>query len=189
MRRSRVTGRWRACLWLGWMLVWPFSANAYTQPCELVAQLAGAPYQVQPDRMATLQPPDLWQAQPQRAPALLQRNGAWFVYQSERPWFERDACAPFQQAVDGQTVTWVPVVLNRQTGVNAVVTSRFVIKVRKQRDLEVLSRRYGFNLITRLPNRFTAVFDVGQPASYDALLETLDRDQDIEYAVPIVSEP
>jgi hypothetical protein len=171
------------------MLVWPFSVQAYTQPCELVAQLAGAQYQVQPNRMATLQPPDLCQAKPQRAPALLQRNGAWFVYQSKQPWFKRDACAPFRQTVDGQTVTWVPVVLNRQTGVNAVVTSRFVIKVRKQRDLEVLSRRYGFNLITRLPNRFTAVFDVGEPASYDALLETLDRDRDVEYAVPIVSEP
>jgi hypothetical protein len=165
-----------------WQVSW-----AYTQPCELVAQLSGPDYEVKPKRMAMMQSPSFWPEG--QSPTLLGRNGVWFIYQGRSPWFAVDACAPQRMSVNGQSVMRVPVVLNLRTGVNAVVTSRFVIKVRRQRDLEQLSARYGFNLITRLPNRFTAVFDVGTPASYDSLLETLDRDRDIEYALPIVSEP
>lgn len=171
----------------GLALMWvSLQAQAYTQPCQTVAQMAGEVYQPKPHRAALLLPPEQL---PQNDWELLTRNGVWFVYEASEPWFGLKTCAPRQIKVKGQTTRVMPVLLNQKTGVNAVVVGRFVIKVRRPEQLEGLSPRYDMALVTRLPNRFTAVFDVGTRVSFDQLLQTMDRDVAIEYAAPIVSEP
>lgn len=55
-----------------------------------------------------------------------------------------------------------------------------------------MAQRYGFKLISGLPNRFTAVFDVnaqvGSTLDYDAILRKLDRDKDIKTVMPVLIE-
>lgn len=170
-------------------LLWGVSSGAwaFTEACQLVAQMAGKTYEAHPKRFGSLTAP---QDMPSDIKATyLERNGVWFIYQADQDWFEVEACAPKTELYGDQSIEFVPVLLNRQSGQNAVVNGVFLIKTYREADIDLLESRYGFRKVTPLPNRFTAVFDVKPQASYDRLIETLDRDRDIEFAAPLLSEP
>lgn len=162
-------------------------AQAYTQACQLVAQMAGPAYQPKPNRFGSLTSP---QDMPKSVEVtFLEQNGVWFIYQSSQDWFEKETCAPKTETIDTKTYEFLPVLLNKQTGQNAVINGIFLIKTYREKHIDMLESRYGFNKVSPLPNRFTAVFDVKPQASYDKLIETLDRDRDIDFAAPLLSEP
>lgn len=150
--------------------------------CELVAQLAGKGYVTSPQYVASMQ----YQA----ALNPLTQVGVWHVYDypqkspSEPKSFQ--TCAPIQRA----GVEFFPVlqVQNRF----AVINGLFMIITHREPDIHRMAQRYGFKLISGLPNRFTAVFDVnaqvGSGQDYDALLRKLDRDKDIKTVMPVLIE-
>lgn len=163
------------------------NAQAFTQACQLVAQMAGPDYQAKPKRFGSLTAPE---DMPKSVEAsFIERNGGWFIYQASKDWFDVDHCGPKAQTVGSMTYEFVPVLLNRRTGSNAVVNGVFLIKTYREEHIEQIAERYGFKMVSSLPNRFTAVFDVKPQVSYDKLIETLDRDRDVEFAVPLLSEP
>ncbi|WP_127471101.1 hypothetical protein [Thiomicrorhabdus aquaedulcis] len=163
-------------------------AWSFTQPCELVVKMADAKvYQAQPNRLASLLPlnklPEEWQL------TQLETHGAWFVYSTTHPDLSYTQCAPLSRLFNNKPYEFMPVFLNKQTGVNAVLTGTFIVKSYEADDLDKIVNRYGFKLLTRLPNPLTAIVDVLPQTSFDTLLETLDRDKDVQFAVPILSEP
>lgn len=165
------------------MILLSQSAQAYLVACQLVAETAGKQYLAKPERFATITAPeDLPDA---IKVTLIERNGMWFIYQADRDWFEREACAP--RVVKG--IETVPVILNQHSGRNAVVNGAYLIKTWKVEDVDKLIDRYRFSKVTQLPNRFTAIFDTKPQASYDELIEILDRDKDIQLFAPLLSEP
>lgn len=159
------------------------SANAYLQACQLVAEKAGKSYQVKTLRFATVvAPEDL----PKNLTAnLLERNGMWFIYQAEDELFSKAECA--SQKKHGIEI--LPVLFNRSSGHNAVINGVFAIKTYREKDIHLVANKHNFRKITQLPNRFTAIFDVKPQSSYDALIEQLEDDKDIEKLVPLLSEP
>lgn len=150
--------------------------------CELVAQLAGKDYVTSPQYAASMQ--YLAELNP------LTQVGVWQVYaypknasnQSET--FQ--TCALIQ--LDG--VEFFPV-LQMQNRF-AVINGLFMIKTHHEADIHRMAQRYGFKLISGLPNRFTAVFDVNAQVDstqdYDEILRKLDRDKDIQVVVPVLIE-
>lgn len=168
-------------------LVVSSSVQAFTEACQLVAQMAGPDYQAKPKRFGSLTAPE---DMPKSVEAsFIERNGGWFIYQASKDWFDVDHCGPKAQTVGSTTYEFVPVLLNRRSGSNAVVNGVFLIKTYREEHIGQIAERYGFKMVTPLPNRFTAVFDVKPQVSYDKLIETLDRDRDVEFAVPLLSEP
>lgn len=159
-------------------------ASAYTQACQLVQKMAGVEnYQLQPNRMATMNPPESLPAGLNLP--LLERHGSWFVYQTSEAWYGRHACAPIEK----QGLQWMPVMLNRHTGRNAVLNGTFLLKVYRARDLQKVIQHYGLKLVTYLPKSDSAIVDVLPIASYDELILKLDIDKDVQLLAPIMSEP
>lgn len=150
--------------------------------CELVAQLAGKHYVTSPQYAASMH----YQAELKP----LTQVGIWQVYaypqDSENQPTHFEACAPFKRA----GVEFFPV-LQKQNQF-AVVNGLFMIKTHREADIHRMAQRYGFKLISGLPNRFTAVFDVNAQVNstqdYDAILRQLDRDKDIQTVVPVLIE-
>ena len=162
------------------------TASAFTQGCELVAQMAGPAYEVDNQKVASLIPPE-------KMPATIKinylvRSGAWFIYQTDPSWFTKETCAPLNKAHRSSTFEFAPVIKNRKQGQYAVVTSSFMVKTYNKLDINKIAQRYGFKLLTELPSGGSAIFEVGSQVSYDRMLETLDRDKDIRYAAPVLSE-
>lgn len=157
---------------------------AYTQPCQLVNQMAGMEdYQTKPMRLATMTPPD--ELSRKFELPLLERHGSWFIYQTPQAWYGKEQCAPLVK----NGVEFMPVLLNRHTGHNAVLTGTFLLKVYRSRHLKPVIERYGLKLITYLPKSDSAIVDVRPVDSYDKLIERLDIDRDVQLIAPIFSEP
>lgn len=161
--------------------------QAFTEACQLVAKMAGPDYENKPNRFGSMQSPD--DIPDEFGAQLIGRNGGWFIYQGKKAWFDMNHCAPNVKSSGTRVVEIVPVLLNKKTGHNAVINGIFLIKTYRQEHIDLIAKRYGFRKVSPLPNRFTAVFDVKPQTSYDHLIETLDRDRDIEFAAPLLSEP
>jgi len=159
------------------------SSNAYLQACQLVAEKAGKSYQIKPNRFASIVSPE---ELPKSVPAsLIERNGMWFIYQASDIQFEEQQCAP--QKTNGIEI--IPVIYNQTSGHNAVINGVFAIKTYNEKDIHLIADKYNVRKITQLPNRFTAIFDVKPQRSYDELIETLEKDKNIEKMIPLLSEP
>jgi hypothetical protein len=165
-----------------------YQAWSFGEPCFEVATKAGAQiYQPEPKRIASLL--SLAQLPKEFELTLLERNGAWHIYQTMKSWFSPGTCAPLQREYEGKVYDFMPVLLNKQSGSSAVVIGSLIIKTYQEEDLYTMESTYGFKMLTQLPNPRMAIFDVKPTTSYDVLLETLENDKDIEYAVPLFSEP
>ncbi|MBN2865066.1 MAG: hypothetical protein JXK16_03595 [Thiotrichales bacterium] len=159
---------------------------AFTEGCQLVAKMAGPAYQTAPQMVGSFTSPD-------NMPVAfelnyVERSGAWFVYQTEQSWFTKETCAPLTKPHKNQVFEFSPVVKNSQQGQFAVVTPSFMIKTYNKPDIDKMAQRYGFKLLTELPSGGAGIFDVSGQPSYDRMLEILDRDKDIRYAAPVLSE-
>lgn len=158
--------------------------QAYSQPCQLVQKMAGVEaYQLQPQRVAAMLPPE-------KLPAgmdlpLLERHGAWFVYQTPMPWYQTQQCAPLQK----QGVEFMPVMLNRATGHNAVLTGTFILKVHRAKDLQAVIAKYQLKLVTLMPKADSAIVNVRPIDSYDELILKMGIDKDVQILAPLFSEP
>lgn len=159
------------------------SATAYLDACKLVTEKAGKSYQVKNNRFASIVAPE--KLPKSITASLIERNGMWFIYQTESEQFAKKQCAP--QQLDGIEI--VPVVYNQVSGHNAVINGVFMIKTFLQKDINLIANRYNFRKVTQLPNRFTAIFDVKPQTSYDGLIEKLAQDKGIDKLVPLLSEP
>lgn len=178
-------------IWTGLLLaasaMLPTQGFAFTEPCQLVAKMAGPTYDNQPKRIASFTPntemPEEWNL------TLLEQNGGWFIYQADESWFDKETCAPLKKWHQNKEIEFAPVLLNRTSGRNAVITPSFLVKTYQKADIDKIGERYGFKLLTLLPRGGSAIFDVSGVVSYDRMLEELDRDKDIQVAVPVLSEP
>lgn len=164
------------------------NAMAFSEPCQLVAQMAGnKEYQQQPFRMASMTAES---AMPKALQlTLLESHGAWHVYHSDTPWVAKEACAPITKHVAGKTVEFSPVILNKKTGHNAVVTGSFIVKIYRKQHWQKIMQKYGFKMLSPLPNPKAQIVDVKPTASYDLLIRELDLDKDVSLALPLLSEP
>lgn len=160
---------------------------SYTQSCELVAKMAGENYEVRPNWFASLSSPSI--VSRGLSGTVVERNGAWYIYEKTVDQFQQSECAPQRLGLEGQKIEIVPVLYNRDLHRSAVINGRFVIKVYRVRHLNQLAERYGFNKVSVLPNRFTAIFNVLPQKSYDHMIERLDLDRDVEWVAPVLSEP
>lgn len=161
---------------------------SFTQACQLVAQMAGPAYETEPLRVASFEGPDDMPSE--FGLAFLGQNGAWFIYQAEATWFvDRETCIPKIRLYGNKRFEFSPVLINQQTGHNAVVTPSFMLKTYREEDIHKIAERYDFRLLTLMPSGKAAIFDVSGVASYDKMLEELDRDKDIQFAVPVLAEP
>ncbi|MEA3404404.1 MAG: hypothetical protein U9R28_01545 [Pseudomonadota bacterium] len=159
---------------------------AFTEACQFVAKMAGPAYETSSFNVASFTTPE----QMPKAFELqsVDRSGAWFIYQTEAEWFTKETCAPLSKQYETQKVDFAPVLKNRSQGQYAVVTSSFMLKTYNKEDIHKMAERYGFRLLTLLPSGGAAIFDVSGETSYDRMLEILDRDKDIRYAAPVLSE-
>ncbi|MBN2648017.1 MAG: hypothetical protein JXR44_09555 [Thiotrichales bacterium] len=165
------------------------TAHAYLLPCQLVTQMAGSHiYQAKLDRVGSMLAPDELPAQWNLS--LLERHGGWFIYQTPQVWFERQTCGPLTKRLEnGAGYGFMPVLLNQKTGHNAVLTGTFVLKTYRPEHLSGVIERYGFKLLTMLPKQDSAIVDVKPLASYDDMIEVLDKDRDVDLIAPLLSEP
>lgn len=171
-----------------WLLlaltVLSMQAQAYTQPCQWVERMANKKeYQAKPLRLAVMKAPDELPAR--FGLELLERHGSWFIYQTPEPWYEVNQCAPVKR----EQMIFMPVLLNRQTGHNAVVTGNFLLKVVRKHQLDEVIARYGFKVITYMPRADSVMVDLRSVSSYDDLIERLDQDKDVHLLAPILAEP
>ncbi len=165
-----------------------YQAWSFGEPCFTVAIKAGEnTYKPVPKRIASLLP--LASFPKEFELTLLERNGAWHIYETAESWFTADTCAPLQKVYNGKVYDFMPVLLNKQSGSSAVVIGSLIIKTYQEDDLHTMESTYGFKMLTQLPSPRMAIFDVKPTTSYDAVLEMLENDKDIEYAVPLFSEP
>lgn len=161
---------------------------AFAEPCQLVAQMAGnKEYKHQPMRVATM-------SSPERLPkawrlSLLESHGAWYVYKTESGWMTRERCAPIVRRQGDRNFQFMPVLLNKQTGHNAVITGTFIVETYRKRDIPKVMKKYGFKMMSPLPNPRSLIVDVKPTQSYDFLIKQLDRDHDVTLALPLLSEP
>ncbi len=64
------------------LLITSLSAQAFTEACQLVAQMAGPDYQAKPKRFGSLTAPE---DMPKSVEAsFIERNGGWFIYQPQK---------------------------------------------------------------------------------------------------------
>lgn len=163
-------------------------AWSFGEPCFMVATKAGADiYQPKPKRIASLLP--LASLPAEFELTLLERNGAWHIYQTVESWFTKETCAPLRKLYDDRVYDFMPVLFNKQSGSSAVIIGSLIIKTYQEDDLNTIESTYGFKKLTQLPNPRMAIFDVKPTTSYDLLLERLGNDKDIEFALPLFSEP
>lgn len=162
------------------------SSLAFNEACQFVAKMAGPAYETSSLNVASFTPPDKMP----KAFELqsVERSGAWFIYQAEDSWFTKETCAPLSKHYETQKFDFAPVLKNRSQGQYAVVTPSFMLKTHNKEDINKMAERYGFRLLTLLPSGGAAIFDVSGETSYDRMLEILDRDKDIRYAAPVLSE-
>lgn len=160
---------------------------ALSEPCQLVARMAGKSYEPQPLRLASLTAQADMPAELELR--FVAQNGGWFIYETAAPWMDKEQCAPLVKLHSNGSVEFAPVLRNSATGQDAVVTASFMIQTYRAEDIDRIAKRYGFRFLTRLPKAGSAIFDVRGVASYDRMLEELDRDKDIQFAVPVLSEP
>lgn len=164
------------------------SVQAYLLPCQLVTQMAGSQiYEAKLQRVAIM-------TAPQDLPSelnleLLQRHGGWYVYQTPVSWFEKQTCGPLIKTINDKPLQFMPVLLNKMTGNNAVLTGTFILKTYRPEHLQEVINRYGYKLVTRLPKANAAIIDVKPIQSYDDMIEELDKDRDVDLIAPIMSEP
>ncbi|QCU89516.1 hypothetical protein [Thiomicrorhabdus sediminis] len=166
----------------------PNLAQAFSEPCQLVAQMVGSKtYQVMPLRLASMASPAQinrdWQLQP------VENHGAWYIYQTPTPWMTKEQCAPLTKNVGANVIEFVPVLMNKTSGHHAVISGNFIIKVYQYRDLAKVIKQYNFLQLSPLPNPQSVIVDVKPQSSYDRLIETLDKDRDVDLALPILIEP
>jgi hypothetical protein len=174
----------KSLLSAGFMLLLCTQAYAYTYACQWVERMADKKqYQFQALRIAAMLPPD--SIPKDLSIDLVERHGSWFIYQTKAPWLELEQCSPLQKG----DIQFMPVLLNRQRGHNAVVTGNFLLKVVRKHQLDQVIQRYGFKVITYLPRADSAMVDLREVASYDEFIETLDKDKDVHLLAPILSEP
>lgn len=152
------------------------------EACRLVAQLAGSDYYTNPSLAASMTEPsrvaNRFEFQP------IDQVGVWHIYQTQhQAWWS--ACAPKTE----QGIEFYPVLEMPKWGQHAVVTGTFVIKTHRAEHIGQIETRYGFQQVSYLPNRFSAVFDVNPTDDYDRVLQKLDWDKDIETAIPVLIEP
>ena len=167
-----------------------YQAWSYSESCQLVAQMAGnQEYKQQPLRAATI-------THPSEIPAewnlsLIEQHGAWSIFETNQAWFLKETCAPLtkRNEANGRNIEFMPVLLNKMTGSNAVITGAFIVKTYRTRDLDKVMQRYGFKALSPLPNPQSMIVDVKPTKSYDLLIRALDRDKDVELALPLLSEP
>ncbi|MBO1923129.1 hypothetical protein [Thiomicrorhabdus sp. 6S3-12] len=165
-----------------------FQVQAYLLPCQLVTQMAGSDvYEAKLQRVASMTAPEDLPAA--MGLELLERHGGWYIYQTPEPWFERRTCGPQLRTVQGKNFQFMPVLLNKKTGRNAVLTGTFLLKTYRAKHLDEVIERYGFRLVTRLPKPDTVIIDVKPIQSYDDMIEMLDKDRDVELVAPLMSEP
>lgn len=164
------------------------SAHAYLLPCQLVTQMAGSKiYEAKLQRVASM-------TAPQDLPSefnleLLERQGGWYVYHTPVSWFERQTCGPQLKTFEQKRFQFMPVLLNKMTGRNAVLTGTFILKTHRAEHLQEVINRYGFKMVTRLPKANAAIIDVKPIQSYDDMIEELDKDRDVDLVAPIMHEP
>ena len=185
MKNSRQNTLWAGLFGIG-LMVFAQSASAFTEGCQLVAQMAGKAYKADTSKVASFTPPEKMPEAFQLE--YLTRSGAWFVYQTESSWFTKENCAPLSKQHGTLTFEFAPVVKNRQEGQYAVITPSFMINTYNKGDIGKMADRYGFKLLTELPSGKAGIFDVSRQSSYDRMLEILDRDKDIQFAAPVLSE-
>jgi len=174
----------------GFVFLYSYQAWSYSEPCQLVAQMAGnEEYKQQPLRVATMVATDA--VSKKWGLSLIEQHGAWSIYQTDQAWFTKQSCAPLVKTNDdnGLTVEFMPVLLNKITGSNAVITGTFIVKTYRTRDLEKVMKRYNFKMLSPLPNPQSVIVDVRPVESYDLLIRALDRDKDVALAMPLLSEP
>ncbi len=157
--------------------------KAFTHACTLVADKAGNSYQPQPNRFASIVPPNKIPINMQAS--LIERNGVWFIYQTDNTIFASNQCAP--QIINNIEI--VPVIFNQNSGSNAVINGVFMIKTHHEDDIHLIANKYNFKKVTQLPNRFTAIFNVKPQTSYDELIIKLLADKNIAKLVPLLTEP
>lgn len=158
----------------GWLVGLSLISHQAWSSCDLVKHLAGEAYQTAPNYAASIdKQPDL---------DAIAQVGIWFIYThpNHQAWF--NTCAPIQRSQS----TFYPVLQTADQF--AVINGLFLIKTHREQDIHLLEKRYGFKLVSALPNRFSAVFDVNPVADYDALIKRLDRDKDIERVAPVLIE-
>lgn len=163
-------------------------AFAYSEACQLVAQMAGnKEYQAKPMRLASMARPE---AMDKKWGLLeLERHGAWFIYKTPQAWINKEQCAPVNKAFDGKTIQFMPVLLNKLTGHNAVVTGTFILKVYRKQHWDRVMQRYALKMLSPLPSPKARIVDVKPTQSYDLLIREFDRDKDVIVAFPLLSEP
>jgi hypothetical protein len=149
---------------LGWMQV--------HAKCDLVAHLAGQDYQAAPDFWASMEV--LADNQP------VAQVGIWQIYRLEH--LSDSHCG--QQAWQGHN--FLPVLRHRDRF--AVIHDVWVIKTHRVEDLARIPERYGFQRVSSLPNRFTAVFNIHPTEDYEAFIKRLDRDKAIDRLIPVLVE-
>lgn len=155
--------------------------------CEVVVQKAGLGYEFRNQRAASLMAPEVMPSE--FGLSLIERNGAWYIYEAGHDWFGRETCGGLsKQAADGKWFEFTPVLLNRHTGKSAIINGTFLIKTHQNSDLEKVAVVFGIKLLTQMPNGSSAIFDVKPQVSYDALLEQLERNVMIQTAVPLLTE-
>ncbi len=159
---------------------------AFTEGCQLVARMAGPAYDTAPLKVASFTAPE--QMPPAFGLEYWERTGAWFIYQTPQSWFTKESCAPLSKRFETTLVEFAPVLQNTKQGQYAVVTPSFMLKTYNKADIDKMAQRYNIRLLTNLPSGGAAIFDVGQQSSYDRMLEIMDRDKDIRYAAPVLSE-
>ena len=162
------------------------ASMAFTEGCQQVAKMAGPAYQTAPLKVGSFTAPENMPAEFELRYA--ERSGAWFIYESAESWFTKETCAPLTKTHRSQAFEFSPVVKNSQESQFAVVTPSFMIKTYNKSDIDKMAQRYGFKLLTELPSGGAGIFDVTGHSSYDRMLEILDRDKDIRYAAPVLSE-
>lgn len=185
------TGRFQMVVFKVLLLLSSFLSSyafASIPPCQTVAQIVGSDeYQAQPLRMASLLPPS---EMPAKFNAThIETHGAWSVYQSEESWMVNGQCAPVKKFYAGKAYEFVPVILNKQSGHNAVISGSFIIKVYRREHLDRVLNRYALKTLSPVPNPESLIVDAKPQDSYDEFIKKIDLDKDVRFALPILIEP
>ena len=162
--------------------------SAYSEPCQLVAQMVDSKlYKQQPQRMASMASPGSFSAE--IGLTLLESHGAWHIYQTPAVWMGKEQCAPLTKTFGEKRFLFMPVLLNKESGHNAVITGTFIVKVYRKQHWDRVIQKYGFKVLSPLPSPKAMIVDVKPTDSYDLLIRRLDKDKDVVLALPLLSEP
>ncbi len=167
---------------------------AFLTACGVVAEKAGTQYETKINLAAS-------RVSPENMPesfnlTKIKKQGRWFIYQAENPWFDRDTCAKTElidQKITNQGITKVysffPVIFNTRSANHAIVTGEFLIKVVDENRISELISQHGLVKIVQLSNPKMAVYQAPNETSYDILIEDLKLDANIEVFSLLLDEP